>query len=60
MAARLSALGAGRFLPSGRILVLISVRGWIDPGVVVRLEELGKLKNPPNLRLEPATFRLVE
>jgi hypothetical protein len=44
MAARLSALRAGRFLPPGRFLVLISVRDWVDPRVIVRLEGLGKLK----------------
>jgi hypothetical protein len=43
----------------GRFLVLISVRGWVDPGAIVRLEGLGKLKNPHHPGLEPATFRLV-
>jgi hypothetical protein len=43
MAASLSALRAGRPLPPGRFLVLISVRGCIDPGVRVRLEGLGQL-----------------
>jgi hypothetical protein len=33
MAARLSALRVGRVLPSGRFLVLISVRGSVDPQV---------------------------
>jgi hypothetical protein len=44
MAARLSALRAGRFLLPGRFLVLISVRGWVDPRAIMRLEELYTLK----------------
>jgi hypothetical protein len=44
MAVRLSALRAGRFLPTGRFLVLISVRGCVDPRVIMRLEGLSKLK----------------
>jgi hypothetical protein len=41
--ARLSALQAGRFLPPGRFLVFISVRGWVDLMAIVRLEGLGQL-----------------
>jgi hypothetical protein len=57
MAARLSALPASRFLPPERFLVLIFVRGWVDPRAIV-LEGLGKLKNPP-LGFESAIFQLV-
>jgi hypothetical protein len=46
MAVRLSAVSASRPLPLGRFLVLISVRGWVDPRAMVRQEGLGQLKNP--------------
>jgi hypothetical protein len=46
MAVRLSALRADHPLPSGRFQVLISVRGWVDPKAIVRLEELSQLQNP--------------
>jgi hypothetical protein len=60
MAVRLSALRADRPLPSGRFLVVISVRGCVDPRAIVRLEGLGQLKKPmTSSGIEPATFRLV-
>jgi hypothetical protein len=60
MAVRLSAPRDGRTLLSGRLLVLISVRGWVDLRAMMRLEGLGKLRNPVTWSgIEPATFRLV-
>jgi hypothetical protein len=60
MAVRLLALRADRPLSPGRFLVLISVRDWVDPRTVVRMEGLGKLKNPmTSSEIEPETFRLV-
>jgi hypothetical protein len=60
MAVRLSALCAGRPLPAVRFLVLISARGSVDSRAIVRLEGLGKLKNPmTSSGFEPTTFRLV-
>jgi hypothetical protein len=43
MAVRISAFRAGRSLHLGRFVVLISVTGWVDPRVSVRLEGLGRL-----------------
>jgi hypothetical protein len=56
----LSALRADRSLPPGRFLVLISVRGWVEPWAIVRLEGLGNLKIPvASSGMEPAIFRYV-
>jgi hypothetical protein len=59
MVVRLSAPRAGRPLPPGRFLVLISVRGGVDPKAILRQEGFGQLKNPMTSGTEPATFWLV-
>jgi hypothetical protein len=46
MVVRLSVLHASRPLLPGRLLVLISVRGWVHPRAIVWLEGLSQLKNP--------------
>jgi hypothetical protein len=38
MTARISVLSAGRPLPPGRFIILISVKGWVDPWAIVRPE----------------------
>jgi hypothetical protein len=54
MALRLSALCAGHLLHLGRFLVLISVRGWVDPRIIVWLKGLGQLKIQwPHRELNP-------
>jgi hypothetical protein len=49
MAVRLSALRADRPLTPERFLAFISVRGWVDPRALLRLEGLGKLKKSNDL-----------
>jgi hypothetical protein len=60
MTVRLSALCTSHPLPPGRFLVLISVRGWVDPMAIVQLEVLGKLKKIQwphrELNLQPSRF----
>jgi hypothetical protein len=41
-----SSLGVGHTLPTGRFLVLISVRGWVDPRAIAQVKGIGQLKNP--------------
>jgi hypothetical protein len=44
-----------------KVMLLISVRGWVDLRTILRPEGLGKLKNSVIwLRIEPATSRLIE
>jgi hypothetical protein len=51
---------AGRPLPPGRFLVLISVRGWVEPRAILRLEGLGQFKNQmTSSGNEHATFQSV-
>jgi hypothetical protein len=46
--------------PPGIFLVLIYIRGSIDPRAILRREGLGQFKNPiTSYGIEPATFRLV-
>jgi hypothetical protein len=52
MAVSLSALRAGRPLPSRKFILLISVRGCVEPRAMVRPEGLGKLKESTSWRIE--------
>jgi hypothetical protein len=58
--ARLSALRTGLLYPQDMFAVLIYVRGWVNPSIIVLPERLGQRKIPMTPSgIDATTFRLV-
>jgi hypothetical protein len=59
MAVRLSAPRAGHLYPQEDFWYSFLLEAESTPGAIVRLEGLGRLKNPVTSGIEPANFRLA-